>query len=108
MNKIKFSYRFSKLFKEDGTQVRVARLLQVIEVDLSDLSTDFINYDTDTGAYTLPIKGAYLLLIFHKIADGGNGIFTTIRRSIPTKLEYYQNQVGQLFEVVVTEKEPAV
>lgn len=91
---IKFSYPFSKLFY-NNSPIDAATLLQVIETDHSDLSQEFRDYDTDFGKYPLPKKGPCLLLVFAK----KGGIFTTVRRSVPHKVEYYKKAVGQVFEV---------
>lgn len=98
---IKFSYPFSKLF-HNSSPIGAARLLQVIETDFSDLSQEFKDYDTDFGKYPLPKKGACLLLIFLK----QGGIFTTVRRSVPRKVEYYKNAVGQVFTIDLSHDVP--
>lgn len=74
--------------------------MQVIRIDLLDLSQEMRDYDTDFGKFKLPLKGAYLMLIFQHPAGG---LFTTIRRETPEKLEYYQGAVGDFFEVVINE-----
>jgi hypothetical protein len=91
---IKFSYPFSKLF-HNSSPIGAAKLLQVIETDYSDLTQEFKDYDTDFGKYPLPKKGPCILLIFQK----NGGIFTTVRRSIPHKVEYYKKAVGQMFDI---------
>ena len=91
---IKFSYPFSKLF-HNNSPIDRAYLLQVIETDYSELTQEFRDYDTDFGKYPLPKKGPCLLLIFSK----QGGIFTTVRRSIPHKADYYRNAVGRGFDI---------
>ncbi len=96
---IKFSYPFSKLFHQ-GKLVDYAKLIQVIEVDLVDITAEMRDYDTDHGKYPLPAKGAYLMLLFLK--PHGAGIFTTLRRSTPEKKRYYTEAVGQMFRLDVS------
>jgi len=98
---IKFSYPFSKLFHQ-SSPIGAAQLLQVIEIDFSDLTQEFKDYDTDHGQYPLPKKGAALLLIFKK----QGGIFTTVRRSIPHKVDYYKKAVGQMFTIELSHDVP--
>lgn len=82
-----------------GQEERVSVLLEVINVNLEDLSKYFLDYDTDGGAYSLPKNGEYLLLIF----QGKSGIFTTIRRRTPQKEQYYRSLIGAIFDVEVPE-----
>lgn len=97
---IKFSFRFPKLIGDSGQQIPNARLLQVLEVDMADITAEMLDYDTASGAYSkLPPKGAYLLLIFQK--PGGLHLFTTLRRNTPTKLAYYRGLVGEWMRVFI-------
>lgn len=75
-------------------------MLQVIRLDLSDATQELRDYDTDFSAYPLPTQGAYLLLLFMK--PNGGGLFTSLRRETPDKLEYYQSQQGNWFEVEIS------
>lgn len=97
---IKFSYPFKKLLNCNNNLIQTALLLQVLQVDLSDISQEMRDYDTDFGAYPLPPKGAFLMLIFMK--TNGGGLFTTLRRETPQKLEYYQSQQGNWFELQIS------
>lgn len=106
MSNIAFSYPFPKLYGRDESPVTLCRLLQVIEVDLADLTQEFINYDTHDGTYQLPKRGKYLLLILQK--PSGVDLFTTLRRSTPQKLEYYKRMVGEKLDVVLLENAAAV
>jgi len=98
MPTIKFSYTYNKLFL-DGKLIKEAILLDVIPVKIENLSKDFLNYDTDQGEYKLPKKGEYLLLIFQKSCTN---IFTTLRRYIPEKEEYYRKLIGETFTIEYT------
>lgn len=95
---IKFSYPFTKLFT-NSSLTETACLLQVLQVDLSDITQEMRDYDTDFGSYKLPAKGAYLMLIFMK--PKGGGLFTTLRRETPSKLEYYRGLMGTWLELDV-------
>jgi len=96
---IKFSYPFKKLFINSAL-IETALLLQVLIIDLTDITQEMRDYDTDFGAYPLPAKGSYLMLIFMK--QNGAGLFTTMRRATPSKLEYYRSLVGQWFGLDVS------
>lgn len=100
---IKFSYPYKKLML-GGELRKYARLLLVQQVKIQDLSAEFIEYDTDGGKYPLPKRGNYILLTFLKPAsDGGLHLFTTLRPDTPGKKAFYDEKIGQLFEVVLTE-----
>ena len=100
MNKIiRFSYPFSKLF-HNSALLDEARLLQVVRIKLEDLTQEMRDYDTDFGKFPLPQKGDYIMLIFQNRYTGG--LFTTIRRETPSKLEYYQGAVGEWFDLDIS------
>jgi hypothetical protein len=113
MLNIKFSRLCSKLVFPSPQYrfCKIAKLLEVIPIELSDLSAEFLAYDTDSGAYELPKKGKYLMLIFQnatvynvkpsEIYRPEQHIFTTIRRETPEKLLYYRKNIGELFNVVI-------
>lgn len=84
---------------EYGAIISICRLLQVLEIDLADLTAEMLAYDTAHSTYPLPTKGAYLMLIFQK--PGSIHLFTTLRRSTPEKLEYYWSKIGERFNVLV-------
>lgn len=91
---------------EAGEIISTCRLLQVLEIDLADLTAEMIAYDTFQNTYPLPARGAYLMLIFQK--PGSIHLFTTLRRSTPEKLKWYKGQVGEKFGVFVQRQmEPA-
>lgn len=104
MPAIKFSHRYKKLDLAIGSSRPVARLLDVIRVDVKDLSKTFLDFDTDNGLYKMPKSGPFLLLIFL----GPRGIFPTLRRTWPPNKEgYYRKNIGQEFDVVVTSESAA-
>jgi hypothetical protein len=82
-------------------------LLDVIPVDLLTLSGFFLEYDTayeeggEIKHYALPAHGAYMILLLQ--AGSGKGqLWTTIRSQWPAnKLQYYRDQIGQIFECEV-------
>jgi hypothetical protein len=96
---IKFSHYYNKLYNKKREIVEMATLLDVVVVQLEDLSKEFLDYDTDDGLFMLPKKGMYLMLIFLKW--GGDGLFTTLRRDTDEKREYYIRNIGSVYNVVV-------
>ncbi len=113
MREIKFSHEYHKLLGIRYDDINnVATLLEVIDINLEDLSNTMRNYDTcysendDIKYYPLPKKGQYLLLIFimHDTSFS-MGVFTTIRRSTPQKREYYKSIIGEPFKVVLLNEE---
>jgi hypothetical protein len=96
---IKFSHVYQKLLYHNQV-IRRARLVEVLNVKLEQLSGPFIDYDTDDGMFKLPEKGQYLLLMF--VAQG-NYLFTTIRRWTPPKEAYYRKCINDVFEIEVPE-----
>jgi len=105
MRKITFQKKYWKLNVLGSME---AKLLDVLDVNLEDLSKHFIFHDTlyDNGSagggnYKLPDKGEYLLLIF----AGANGLFTTLRSGrCKTDVEYYRSGIGQTFKINFTNK----
>ena len=114
MNTIRFSHFYNKLPRD----YQYSRLLQVIPIQLSELSPEFRRYDTtylDGGEekqYPLPSSGNYMLLLL----QGGSGhgkLWTTIRsrwskngglsRKYADKYEYYHSLIGEIFECKVVE-----
>lgn len=104
-NSIKFSHRYPKLLGDDGLVIKEAMLLQIIRVNLSGLSADFLNYDTNYGEYPLPEYGEYIMLIFMKPTEGNDAanLFTTLRRFTEDKFVYYHEKIGQMFKIVTIE-----
>lgn len=100
MRVIRFSHEYNKLHVvNSGSFVcRQATLLDVVPVKLENLSDKLIAFDTDNGAFELPKKGEYLMLIFQKSKFD---ILTTIRRSTPEKYDYYKKAIGETFKVEV-------
>lgn len=107
MPKIKFSHMYDK-FPPGFTK---SRLIEVIPVNLEDLSTDFRIYDTQytegpvTNWYPLPMKGKYMILLLY--SEGGH-LWTTIRSQLGMKgidkLAYYRSKIGEVFDCVVTQE----
>lgn len=100
---IKFSHAYKKLAGTHRSEImrrREVMLIQVLNVDLKDLSPQFLSYDTlhDEGNY--PLKaGQYLMLIFQSAADN---IFTTLRPAWPPQKEqYYRERIGKFFNIEV-------
>ena len=97
MNTIKFSHCYKKLL---GTRTELT-LLEVIGVNLENLSPEFIAYDTDDGLYKLPKRGMYMILIFDKGDEEEKNIFTTLRRWTIKKGLYYRANIGKKFKVEI-------
>lgn len=95
--KIKFSHNYKKI-----AGITEARLIEVINVNLQNLSKEFIEYDTE-NIYKLPKTGNYMILIFHKECEANisSNIFTTIRRRTDEKEKYYRENLGKIFAVEV-------
>lgn len=107
MYPIKFSRPYRKLIL-NGSIISRAKLLSVEQVRLQDLTAEFLDYDTDGGKYALPKTGNYLKLTFLKpTLNGETNLFTTLRSDRPGKIDYYLSRVGELFQVVVEQEEPA-
>lgn len=99
--KIKFSHEYYKM----PANLNTARLLQVIIVEKSELSKEFIEYDTaypldkrvpweGNGHYELP-EGRMLLLLLQS-----GWLWTTLRRWTPEKERYYKELTGQEIEII--------
>lgn len=99
---IKFSHIYNKMPRD----FQHSKLIEVLPVDLADLSLDFILYDTsyneggEERQYPLPEKGEYLVLLLQ--AGSGHGqLWTTIRSRWGggrDKLAYYRGHVGEVCE----------
>ena len=113
MRTIKFSHRYLKL-ELDRVNLPLtltASLLEVLNVNLENLSAYFLTYDTmfykgegHMDLYDLPKKGKYLLLIFEKNESFERSIFTTLRRETPEKEKYYRDSIGESFKVIIEEE----
>lgn len=102
MPSIKFSHYYKKLSDALGP-IKTAVLLQVVPVEIGTLSTEFLNYDTDNGAYKLAFSGWYLMLIFQKPSGD---LFTTLRpqfNKFGNKRPYYDALVGKEFDIIITQ-----
>jgi hypothetical protein len=107
---IKFSHHYPKLHEQKSAQ-----LISIEVCDRSDLSEQFIEYDTVyeiapaiglcseaiNGHYPLP-NGRYMILLFkgnHRIP------FTTVRRFTEEKYRYYNSSLGKIFDIEYTAAE---
>ena len=106
MIRIKFSHHYTKLPRD----FQLSRLLDVLPIDLKDISQDFREYDTaylDGGEarnYPLPAKGAYMVLL---LVTQSGCLWTIIRSQWGSagldKLSYYKSHVGEWVECEVNE-----
>lgn len=113
MPAIKFNHRYRKLLLPDGSIPKKLKLLEVLPINLADLSEEFLAYDTDNGLYNLPKQAAYLILIFLKMPLAAMltdltsfDVLTTLRRDTPGhgKLVYYRKRIGEVFDVEFIEE----
>jgi hypothetical protein len=116
MKIIKFSHQYRKILDSNsnviGTSkilkvVETATLLQVIPVNIEDLSQSFVDYDTEKGLYKLPTRrGKYMMLIFLKPYNclvTSLNLFTTLRRWSPEREQDYKNSVGEDFVIELSD-----
>lgn len=91
---IKFSHNYYKLCGQKS-----ATLLKVSTCRLSELSEPFLLYDTAYPGGYYPLKeGAYMVLTF----TGNERIpFTTIRPFNESKMQYYRQNIGMNFDIVI-------
>jgi hypothetical protein len=95
---IKFSHLYRKLLDESNDIIEGAYLLEVLVVELAELSAAFLDYDTDSGKFTLPKRGKYMMLIFKKPHEDyicAFNLFTTLRRWTAEKEAYYRSLIGK-------------
>ncbi len=108
MRTIKFSNRYSKfpriLIGKNGKLSYFSKtfLIEVLNVNLEDLSVPFIAYDTSywnpiEGRYKLPKKGKYMVLMLRTNGE----LWTTIRRWTPQKEKYYKSLIGQEVKIEI-------
>jgi hypothetical protein len=100
---IKFSQEYYKIVCIDK---EANNLLAVFRTHYDKLDKDFIAYDTayedkegKMCFYQIPKTEVLVLLFFSKNGE----LFTTIRRFIPSKEEYYKSMVGKWFRVRICE-----
>jgi len=99
---IKFSHLYRKLLDESNDMVEGAYLLEVLVVELAELSAAFLDYDTDGGRFALPKRGKYMMLIFKKPHEDhvcAYHLFTTLRRWTAEKERYYRGLIGKPIDV---------
>ncbi|GBF49413.1 hypothetical protein LPTSP4_09260 [Leptospira ryugenii] len=100
-NSIKFSNYYLKFGTLGKSIPKFSALIEVLVVNLEDLSEPFLNYDTryPGGTFKLMKKGKYLLLFFQ---DHYNfTIFTTLRKYSKRKEDYYRKRIGKLFRIEI-------
>lgn len=100
---ISFKKLFRKLLDQDGRHVVAsAALLAVIKISgKSELSNDFIEYDTDMD-YTIEENTPLLMLLFLKPSTNNTkNIFATVRVWSEEKEQYYRTAVGNDFNIII-------
>jgi hypothetical protein len=101
---IKFSHTYLKLLDNDQKPIDRARLIGTAVVELENLHSSFLQYDTDHGMFNLPEEGLFIMLIFLKPypgEDSEKNLFTTLRPLTPDKWRWYNRNVGNVFEVKI-------
>jgi hypothetical protein len=106
MTVIKFSHRYRKLPRD----FQRSKLLDVLLVNLEDMSPSFREYDTSfevdgaTDFYPLPARGEYMLLLL-QAGEGCGHLWTTIRSRWGgkgnDKYQYYKSKIGETVECQV-------
>jgi hypothetical protein len=113
---IKFSHGYTKLLNAFVPHEN-AKLLEVLTVNLEELSTHFLDYDTDDGTFQLPESGKFLCLLFLKPKTDGSynvsdyaaaNLFTTLRRWTPAKETYYRSLIGENFAIEIPNPQSAI
>lgn len=100
--KIKFSHNYKKI-----AGVTKAKLIEVINVNLKNLSKEFLFYDTE-DIYKFPNNCDYMMLIFYKIEQypsKSSNLFTTLRRRTDEKEKYYRGNIGKIFTLEIESKQ---
>jgi hypothetical protein len=103
---ISFAKPFRKLLNQDGDDViPSATLLSVFNISTkSQLSDSFIEYDTDMD-YDIEENVQLLLLLFLKPStNNSKNIFATVRAWSDEKERFYQNQIGNDFNIIIESK----
>ena len=122
MKKINFSYNYPKLWGQKKAELIA---IQIIDAQAVQINKDLLEYDTHWedhtsymkkhpelknimipidslyGYYILPKEGKLIQLIF--LGDK-NIPFCTLRKATKEKYEYYKNNLRNMFEIVVGEK----
>ena len=100
MKRIKFSHEYHKM----PLNYTPSRLIQTLLIDRSEMSDQFVAYDTlnlNDEMYKLP-KGKLIVLL---LLTTDRCLWTTIRRYTQSKWDYYHSQIGVLFDIVVGDEQ---
>ena len=97
---IKFSAEYCMMPMEVLVEVSDTALLAVLKVELSQLSPQFLDWDTKfashPGNFPLPAGQEYLVLLLLTASQ----LWTTIRSAWPPKKEeYYRSHVGKIVNI---------
>jgi hypothetical protein len=102
--------RFSHIYKKFPLDLKRSKtyLIGVTTIEKDKFPPLFLKYDTEymrgvnTSFYKLPKGKILLLTLFTTSCDEFlimNHVWTTIRRWLPEKEKYYQNSIGEEFEI---------
>lgn len=104
---ITFSHRYDKLCDENKRVFRFPMLIDVLLVDLEDLTPLRWKRTNKFWPNSLPCRGGFLMLVFWKQGMGrearNDNTFMTLRRLTSEKHKYYKARIGQEFEVRIKE-----
>ena len=105
MTTIKFSHTYLKLWEQKKGELIAVRILDARSVAVNKALLDYDTmYFDDLGNpeyYELSKEGKLIQLIF----IGNFEIpFCTLRRYTKEKFEYYQNNIGEVFNIVIEEE----
>lgn len=103
MNKLKFSHDYNKLpVQWDGTQAILIGVQRIGDMNKFKLRLpQLIKADTtfrgEDGSYPLTFREGVLLTFFHL---NSSKLFTTIRQFTEDKYRYYEEEAGEVFELM--------
>jgi len=101
INEMKYEIHFNQDYYKLNVlgKKNKAKLLQSIPIYPTELSEDFIDYDTRYKGGQYKLATVRLILLIFKAK---HGIFTTLRTWEPEKQRYYQMAHGKIFDIILT------
>ena len=104
MVRIVFSHEYFKM--PPCVQTRKTYLLGVTKIHYNNLPEGFITYDTlysindNILYYPLPKTDLIILTLFTD-SDQSPRVWTTVRRFTPKKYQYYHDNIGKQFDILI-------
>ena len=96
-----FSHIYRKLLTYNNSVIKKSKILEVIPIEIENLSKEFLNYDSE-NKYNLPKKGKFIIIILLKEENSllsCSNIFTTIRPWTEEKEKYYRERIGETINI---------